>query len=185
MAASDKGLRYSLTPEYKAKKLYGIQREILSDEHYERTPTRHYGQFDPLAQTVEHINRCAACGAFARLTRNERRYQVKCVRCTGSGPVARKPWQAIVDWNKSPLSTNPSYRTLPLFGLASLAPAEAKERLIGIRRDLELRTKEAGLERNLGKGVGENYLQRLKALLAWCIYAQGLVKLEETHGDNA
>lgn len=83
----------------------------------------------------------------------------------------------MLDWNKSPRSAVDDYRTLPLFGLCNLPPDEARERLIGIGRDLELRSKEAGLRRDRGELVGQAYQQRLKAYLVWCIYAQGLVKM--------
>jgi hypothetical protein len=101
---------------------------------------------------------------------------VRCA-CGAEGQIGKHDWRAVLDWNKSPLSENPDYRTLPLFRLGNLDLDQARERLIGIRRDLELRSKEAGLRRDLGEAVGRAYQQRLQAFLAWCIYAQGLVKL--------
>lgn len=177
-------MRRGLTPEYKAEKLARLRDERSSDEHYERTPTVTYGEFDPLQDPARHLNRCAGCGSTPRLTKNGPRWQAKCT-CGAEGLVGKHDWRAVLDWNKSPLSENPDYRTLPLFGLGQLDPEQARERLIGIRRDLELRSKEAGLRRDLGEAVGRAYQQRLQAFLAWCIYAQGLVKLSAKMQDDS
>lgn len=56
-------MRPSLTRPYKEKKLAKIEAERRSDEHYVSTPTRYYGDFDPVDGSLSHINRCAACGS--------------------------------------------------------------------------------------------------------------------------
>lgn len=190
-------MRRGLTTEYKREKLAKIESERLGDEHYDRTATRYYGDFDPVEGALDHINP-RACGAPANCHhdvpdlnqvpgaqntgtvnawKQGKACFIACTRCSTKGRAAKTAWQSVLEWNKSPCSTHPSYRTLPLFGLRPLEPAAAKERLIGIRHDLELRSKEAGLRRDLGlTRTNRQYLERMKAYLAWCIYAQALVK---------
>jgi len=202
-------MRKGLTREYKEDKLKDIQKRIKADSHYQATATRYYGDFDPLIETENHINACI-CGAKAVLVydipdldqvpgaRNSgtpRPYQprkqwfVRCGACGSASMIAKKPWLAVLQWNKSPLSINPPYRTLPVFGLRGLDADAAAERLQSIRADLELRSKEAGLRRDLGRTkTNQKYLDRLKAFLQWCIYAQSLVKfarqMDDSRGSN-
>lgn len=192
-------MRTGLTRTYKEQKLAQLQEERHSDEHYDATPTRYYGEFDPVAETKSHINRCAQCESSAVAIQHDypridqvpgaqntgtinpytpkKAHFVECTGCNARGLAATTAWQAVIVWNKSRHSIYPSYRELPLFGLQSLDVPAAKERLVGIRRDLELRSKEAGLRRALGKThQNQNHIERMKAYLAWCIYAQGVVK---------
>lgn len=191
-------MRKGLTVSYKVEKLASIRQEIDSDEHYEKTPTSYYGEFDPINETINCINACVSCGGEGEShfkipsieqvpgaknngTMNSWRprnlWYVECSKCNVKGLAVKKQWQAIMEWNKSPLSASPSYKTLPLFGLYNLAAKEALERLAGIRRDLELRISEMGLRGDLEK-TSANSLPKdqMKAYLAWCIYAQSLVK---------
>jgi hypothetical protein len=177
-----------------------ITARLGSDEHYQSTVTRNYGEFDPIAQTRDHINLCH-CGKPGVLANDApsptpRRatpavepsasyWYVYCQSCQTNGPATRNNWQAILDWNRGPLSKKPSYGDLPLFGLAPLTPEEALARLNSIRLDLELRIKEARHKRD-DKTIpekdkpGGRYVARMRAYLAWAIYAQTLLKLEKT-----
>lgn len=192
-------MRTGLTRDYKEQKLAQIQSERRSDEHYDATPTHYYGEFDPIEESHKHVNACSTCSSTnvfchhdlptidqvpgaqnsgtINAWRPKKSHFVACAICGARGRAAKTPWQAILEWNKSRQSIHPAYTDLPLFGLRSLDRSGAQERLTGIRRDLELRAKEAGLRRTLGHTrTNQNHIDRMKAYLAWCIYAQGLVK---------
>ena len=175
--------RPGLTLEYMLAKLERLQRELDSIQHYARTPTRHYGEHDPMqVPTVA----CEDCGATPRMRKaagKTLRWVVTCPDCQKTGgPPQKRPWQAALAWNRINLR-NGDYRELPLFGLARLTPAEAHQRLLGIRKDLELRKKRVGVKRRIAQLRGERppgktYQQRLDAYLQWAILAQSLVKLQ-------
>lgn len=188
------------------KSLMKITERLGSDEHYQSTVTRNYGEFDPIAQTRDYINLCN-CGKPGVLVNDipapiPRRvkpiveplapyWHVYCQSCQVDGPATRNHWQAILDWNRGPLSKKPPYGDLPLFGLGLLTPEQALTRLNSIRLDLELRIKEARHKR-YDKTIpdkdkpGGRYVAKMRAYLAWAIYAQMLLKIEEMkkHEDN-
>lgn len=157
-------------------KLRALEDELFSCTQCASSDTLTYGDFDPLRETTLYLNPCAACCGRPGLCQAEQRFYV-CCECGVIGTRCRAEWQAVLDWNKSRRSVSPDYRTLPCFALDDLEPEAAKARLTVIRRNLELRSKIAGLRRELGESVGRDYQQRLKAYLGWCIYAKSLVKV--------
>ncbi|MEX7625643.1 hypothetical protein AB6V67_25125, partial [Serratia marcescens] len=75
------------------------------------------------------------------------------------------------------------YRQLPLFGLGSLSLESARQRMVGIRRNLELRKSLAGIERTIAhkegqRPPGKEYQQRLEAYLQWAMLALRLLKVK-------
>jgi hypothetical protein len=177
---------------------------LYSDAHYKNTVTRNYGEFDPIAETRNHINPCI-CGSGGNLINDTPaltqlrgaganafsvpRWFISCDHCRIKGPAARNSWQAILDWNRGHLSKKNSYKSLPLFGLKPLSIDQAHDRLISIRTDLELRIKEAKIKRN-DQTVpdkdkpGGRYVAKMRAYLAWAIYAQALLKIERNAGSS-
>ena len=174
-----------------------IQNDLKTLRNLNGKIPRFYGTADPIEAAHQNINPCV-CGNqqvtciydFPLLPsqlpganngtrpKKTKSYFVVCPRCGRAGRALRKPWLAILDWNKSKLSEKPDYTTIPFFFLEHLSPQEAKEQLILIRTDLELRIKEAKLRRQLGRtNTNKKYIEKLKAYLAWCIYAQSLIKV--------
>jgi len=155
---------------------------------------RFYGVFDPITQSIEHIAPCAKCGnqratCIYDLPRKSqvpglvdqtiqqlyrRAYFVSCPECSAVGLAAKKQWQAVIAWNKSPSSIKHSLSQFPVFGINELDRSEAKQRLKHIRSDLELRKKERLTQ---GDRLYNNHYEKLRAFLAWSIYAQTVVKL--------
>ena len=168
--------------EYMRDKRRKLLEELHSDEHSEQTPTLAFGTHDPLSVPLVV---CDACGAQGQMQKVEgskgARWVVRCRQCDKvSGQNRKRPWQAALDWNGRNLGSH-RYQDLPLFGLARLNPEEAGERLKGIRRNLEIRTNLAGVERNIAqregsRPPGKEYQERLEAYLAWVMVAQRLVK---------
>jgi len=155
--------------------------QLLSDLHtlehkYNISKKRFYGNFDPLIETKDYINRCQ-CGGFPVLSRYKNRYYIYCPVCGYRSKGNRKAYLAILEYNKSPNSIHPSYRELPVFNLHNIPIKEARDLLKQIRQDLEIRKNIAGLRRQLKETTtNQKYIDRLKAFLAWCIYAQTLIK---------
>ncbi len=139
-----------------------------------------YGRFDVLEKTEEYINPCI-CGAKPLLkgTRsgNSVRWQVVCPKCGRTAEGSKKKWQAVINWNKAPVSKMPHWKRLPIFGLWRFRTVEeAGEYLKEVRTVLENRLKEAKSRLKEGIPVGRKYEERLRAFLAWTIYAQGVAK---------
>jgi hypothetical protein len=86
-----------------------------------------------------------------------------------------------VNWNKAPLSRHPSYRELPFFDLRGLTVPQARSKLIVVREYLEEQKRRCERRIRARENFGHRYYQRIRAYLAWAIYAQGLVKQAE-HG---
>lgn len=170
---------------------------ILTSNHLTKNnlmTERFYGIFDPLNQSTDHIAHCA-CGidilplCYYELPKPEqlpglvnndptqihkKSFFIRCNCCGQCGLACKKNWQAVIEWNKSPLSTKPLYQQFPIFGLNDLNKADAKEKLILIRLDLEQRKKQKIAQR---ERLYNDHYERLKAFLAWTIYAQTVVKL--------
>lgn len=91
---------------------------------------------------------------------------------------------AACNWNKSPLSLHPSYRDIPFFGLAGLDIDEARTKLVVIRDYLEEQKRRCELRIRAREPVGHRYFQRMRAYLAWSIYALGLVREAELEQES-
>lgn len=136
-----------------------------------------FGPDDPL-EADRWLNPCAACGAAPTLGFAGQRWQVAC----GCGQAA-VPGQlaaiAAVNWNKSPLSRHPHYGSLPFFALDGLSVPKARAKLIAIREYLEEQKRRCEARIRARENFGHRYFQRIRAYLAWAIYAQGLVREAE------
>ncbi|MDP2559669.1 hypothetical protein [Psychrobium sp. 1_MG-2023] len=157
---------------------------------------RFYGEFDPIEQSRHHIAPCANCQetqldcVFDTPHANQQpgnqqtgnkyttkpAYFVNCPNCHAKGLACKKEWQAIIAWNKSPLAEKGHYRELPLFNLGHLTKEQAKKQLIAIRTDLERRKHQAVAGQQRLDGA---YFERLRAFLAWVIYAQVVLKFSD------
>lgn len=176
-------MRRGLTVEYRQEKLQGLKQELQSDEHYDQTETLAYGHVDPFEVPLNTCDLCGGIGQMQRAEGGRTRWVVACKTC-GHAPAEpqKRLWQAALEWNMKNLTTAAPYNELPLFGLSRLTPAEATTRLAGIRRNLELRKKIAGLERSLAnvqgtRPPGLKYQERLDAYLKWAMYGLRLTKL--------
>lgn len=134
-----------------------------------------YGKLDPVDEAEHLCNPCTACGAVPQLIGNGVTWAASC-ECGAHAPAARMRWQAWLQWNRSPLSTDPDWYTLPFFFLGGLSAQDARRKLALLREHLELRANLEGARRVCGDHVGAGYLQRLKAYHGWCCYAQELLK---------
>jgi hypothetical protein len=136
-----------------------------------------FGPEDPL-DAARWINACAACRAAPELAFVELRWQVRC-GCGQCGRPGQLAAIAAVNWNKSPLSVHPRYDTLPFFGLSGLSIPKAREKLIGVREYLEEQKRRCERRLRAREPFGHRYFQRIRAYLAWAIYAQGLLREAE------
>ncbi|GAB2505947.1 hypothetical protein [Lysobacter humi (ex Lee et al. 2017)] len=136
-----------------------------------------FGSDDPL-DAERWINACAACGEAPPLEFADLRWQVKCA-CGQCGAPAQLNAIAAVNWNKSPLSIHPHYRELPFFSLAGLTIPKARTKLIAVREYLEEQKRRCERRIRARENFGHRYFQRIRAYLAWTIYAQGLVREAE------
>lgn len=79
-----------------------------------------YGRFDVLRETEGYINPCI-CAAKPLLkgirSGNSVRWQVVCPKCGRTAEGSKKKWQAVINWNKAPVSKMPHWKRLPIFGL--------------------------------------------------------------------
>ena len=134
-----------------------------------------YGSDDPVHDAEHLVNCCAGCGALPQLVGDGVTWTATCA-CDAQAPAAKMRWQAWLQWNRSPLSVDPSWRDLPFFFVAGLDEDDARNKLARLREHLELRSNLEGARRVCGHRVGSGYLQRLKAYHGWCCYAQELLK---------
>lgn len=133
-----------------------------------------FGPDDPL-EGERWINACASCHAAPPLEMVDLRWQVRC-DCGQHGAPAQLGAVAVVNWNKSPLSAHPHYEALPFFSLGGLTVPGARAKLIRIREYLEEQKRRCEHRIRSRENFGHRYFQRIRAYLAWAIYAQGLVK---------
>ena len=147
------------------------------DQHRQTFPDEwcDYGAEDPIRNAQLHLNPCATCGSHPELSGNGTTWTAICA-CGAHAPAARMQWQAMLQWNRSPVSVDPNWFELPFFFLNELGEDEAREKLGQLREHLELRANLEGARRVCGRSVGSTYLQRLKAYHGWCCYAQELLK---------
>lgn len=154
-------------------------RPAPTDRHVDIDPAwLDFGPDDPL-DAAQWINACAACDAVPRMDFVDLRWQVRC-DCGQAGTAAQMAANAAVNWNKSPLSRHPHYGELPFFGLRGLSVPRARAKLVTIREYLEEQKRRCERRIRAREPFGHRYHQRIRAYLAWAIYAQGLVKEVET-----
>lgn len=142
-----------------------------------------YGPEDPL-DCERWLNPCAGCGQIPAMSFERAAHVVRCA-CGAVATAGKLPFQAVINWNKSPLSRHPSYQDLPFFYLQGLGIEEAREKLVRLREHLEIRKRVSEERQRRRQGIGHRYLQRLKAYLAWAIYGLGLVKEAELTAEQS
>lgn len=142
-----------------------------------------FGPDDPL-EAEQWINACARCGATPQLRFESTAHVVRC-GCGALGTPGRLAFTAAFNWNKSELSVHPDYRDLPFFQLGELGIEDARAKLVTVRDYLVLQKRRCEAEVRARRTVGHRYFQRIKAYLAWSIYALGLVKEAELRRDAA
>lgn len=159
--------------------------ELHSDEHYENTETITYGDHDPFNIPMVKCDFCGSQGKVESVQQDNGKIKFS-VRCTGCGnahqTVTPSGQQAILRWN----AINPKglrYVDFPMFGLSNLTPQDAKTRMIGIRRNLEVRENLAALESTLNpvlgkRPPGKEYRKRLKMYVQWALWALTAIKTE-------
>ncbi|EHL48215.1 hypothetical protein SEEM030_22931 [Salmonella enterica subsp. enterica serovar Montevideo str. SARB30] len=148
-------IRRGLTLEYAKEKREKLLAELKSDEHYNQTETVAYGHHDPLSVPVAVCDSCHGRAQMQKVIGSPVRWNMVCLVCGKTIPQHRKrPWQAAIAWNQINLGTQ-DYRQLPLFGLGSLSPESARQKMVGIRRNLELRKSLAGIERTIAHREGQ------------------------------
>ena len=124
------------------------------------------------------INFCS-CGCEAELcqevnpkaTKKRKRYIVKCMdsNCGNEGRYNSYPWQAMLDWNKSPSSDFPSFLELPFQRFVGMTFNEIQEVLKAARLQNEQLVKKLKEEK---KTMRDPELRIAKVKLMWVIYAQ-------------
>ena len=167
---------------YLKEKRQRLLDELHSDEHYDATETIAYGEHNPFEVLVCACERCGTTPVMTKVQDRPARWLMVDSDCGHQAKQARRrPWEATLAWNMVNLNSY-DYRDLPLFGLASLSPGDARERLVSIRTNLELRRKITGLSRVIGQRTreievpGKTYQERLDAYLQYCLWGLRLTK---------
>ncbi|MGE8066197.1 hypothetical protein [Pseudomonas sp. NPDC089569] len=172
----------------KLQKMTARRKEILeqltSNEQYRDSPVLAFGPHDPFDVTPAT---CDTCYSTAKIQsaisgKNKPRWTVTCTSCGKHVAQPQKDrWMAALAWNGINLTTQ-SYRSLPLFDLAHLTPARAKEKIAKIREVLVLRISLCAVERAIAEmsdsksKPGRMFQQRLDAYLKWAMHAHRLIK---------
>lgn len=141
-------------------------------------------QDNPLYELKPEINFCT-CGCEARLVKERSadsekgklRYVVRCLDevCGHQGRYTQYPWQAILEWNKSPMSEFPDDFKVPFMSLTGLGGEETRRQLNERRLSLEHQIKQLRAEKVSGNTESMK-IARLQ--LMWVIYAQSWAKLK-------
>ena len=145
---------------------------------------------NPIYELKPEINFCT-CGCEARLVKERSaesekgklRYVVRCLDqiCGHQGRYTQYPWQAILEWDKSPMSEFPEDFSIPVMSLTDLAGEEIRSKLNERRLDLEQKIKQLRAEKVSGN-TEEMKIARLQ--LMWVIYAQSWAKLKFPREDE-
>lgn len=147
-------------------------------------------QNQALYELKPEINFCT-CGCEARLVKERSaesekgklRYVVRCLdeMCGRQGRYTQYPWQAILEWNKSPMSEFPDDFRIPFMTLHGLAGEEIRGKLNEKRVELEQLIKKLRSEK-VGGNTEQMKIARLQ--LMWVIYAQSWAKLKFPREDE-
>lgn len=146
---------------------------------------------NPLYELKPEINFCT-CGCEARLVKERSaesekgklRYVVRCLdetSCGKQGRYTQYPWQAILEWNKSPMSEFPDDFKIPFINLTGLSGEDIRQKLNTERLDLEQRIKQLKADKVSGNAE-EMKIARLQ--LMWVIYGQSWAKLNFPREDE-
>lgn len=182
-------MRTGLTTKYLLDKRKKILEELDSDAHYLATETFYYGEMDPLDILEVPCDSCQGIAKTVPTITTPCKYTVRCIQCGKSiAEPQKKAWKAWLMWSCINLGSM-DYRELPFFGLAKLASPAARKRMVGIRKDLELRREIAGLNSELNPRFGlsrpsKKYLHHLEAYLCWATLALKLIKNHNKKNHN-
>jgi len=169
------------TLDYAQEKRTRLLEELNSDEHYEKTETIAYGHHDPFSVPIPQCDTCGSNAQMQKIPGENIKWRVICLGCEKTIKTGQKrPWQAALMWCDINLDSM-SYQTLPLFALDQMSKKDAKNKMAGIRRNLEIRKNITGLERTIANKLkkrppGRDYQQRLEAYLKWTMLALRLIK---------
>lgn len=157
---------------------------LASDAHHHRTPSRNYGEMDPLSTVGVQMVRCSArCDpvlgtvvqdsvlANGQAADEDSRRLLSVVRCDvcgrAGGPSARE-WRAVVNWNYERASEGlAKIEDVNFFNLVGLTDVEAMRKVRAIRLDLWLRIAQGRCAIQAGRKVGGKYIAKLEAYLGW------------------
>lgn len=145
---------------------------------------------NPIYELKPEINFCT-CGCEARLVKERSaesekgklRYVVRCLDeiCGHQGRYTQYPWQAILEWNKSPMSEFPEDFSIPFMTFTGLSGEGIRQKLNERRMELEQKIKQLRAEKVSGNAE-EMKISRLQ--LMWVIYAQSWAKLKFPREDE-
>jgi hypothetical protein len=167
--------------ELEAKKALLLE-ELNSDEQNQITT---YGDHDPFSVPILRCDKCGEDGLLKHERHSNGNFKYF-VQCTGCGnfhkTMGKSPELGILLWN----IINPNgfyYARFPLFGISGLSPEEAKDRMMKIRRNLEIRDNLAVIEVITNPVVGQQkpaimYKKRIKLYLHWAIWAQAAIRAQ-------
>lgn len=162
--------------------LHELDRILGSDAHHRRTPSRNYGDRDPLSTEGLQAFRCSAECAPSMGTVAEDLsvrapqgdvaakvlHVVRCEACGKAGGPAGREWRALVNWNYERAAEGVGQLDgVKFFNLVGLDAAEALCRVRAIRLDLWLRIAQGRCAIQAGKKVGGKYIAKLEAYLGW------------------
>jgi hypothetical protein len=169
-----------------------LLKELTSDEHYGETPSVSFGSHDPFDVPIATCDSCNSNAESRRVTPGQKkvRWIVSCTSCEKRITQPQKaPWMAALVWNGANLTTQ-CYKSLPLFGLAHLTPAAAKDRISKVRHNLVLRISLCAVDRAIAEisdthsKPGLMFQQRLDAYLKWTMLAHRLIKNAKSDGGG-
>ncbi len=162
--------------------------KLTSDDLYRDPSSVCFGTHDPFDVPPATCDSCYSTPEIhsAPSGKNKPRWTVSCTSCGKHVAQPQKdPWMATLAWNGINLTTQ-CYRSMPLFGLANLAPAAAKEKIASIREILILRISLCAVDRAIAEvsdsstKPGRMFQQRLDAYLKWSMLAHRLIKIAKT-----
>lgn len=157
---------------------------LASDEHHRRTPSRNYGERDPLSVDGLPVVACdVGCSPTLSVVvpsgmagerhafgddRPRACWAVRCERCDRQGGQSHRDWRALVNWSYERAADGVArIDDVRFFNLAGLREADALSRMRAIRLDLWLRIAQGRHGVEVGRKVGGKYLVKLDAYLGW------------------
>jgi hypothetical protein len=175
-------MRVKRSLEDAIKRKEEIYKILNSYEHYGATPTLDYGTHDPFQVELTPCVRCGAIPEYKEVMRSFSYWKVLC-KCGNHSGTFVFQWKAALDWRNHNLRSQ-DYRQIPLFGIQNLTLQQAKERLIGIRDNLQLRNElnevyRVCAEYGQANAPGKKYERRIRAYLEWARLAIRIIKHQE------
>lgn len=164
--------------------------ELTSSEHYSETPSVSFGSHDPFDVPIATCDSCNSNAESCKVASGHKkvRWVVCCTSCEKRITQPQKdPWMAALVWNGANLTTQ-CYRSMPLFGITHMTPAEAKERITKVRHNLVLRISLCAVDRAIAEisdshsKPGLMFQRRLEAYLKWAMHAHRLIKSARSDG---